>query len=332
MHLGKFEYLEPRSIEEALVALKDYGKEATIKAGGTALIPDMRLGVKIPRYLINISSLRELDHIEIYGVGISIGALTNLYKIRTSPIIRENYPGLVEAVESVSALSMHHQSTMGGNLCQDTRCRFLNQSTTWRAQNPRCYKAGGSECLAMSGAGRCSAAYRGDIAPVLISMKASVTLKCTSGERKIPISEFFTGNGKRPNILEPDELMTEVHIPIPRPRTAVVYEKERIRTSLDYPIAGVGAMIERETSGTCSNAVIVLTALGPGPVSVPGACNELVGKVPDRNICALACEKAEGAVRPLPNMESTPDHRRELTRSLVYRALLRAFDLKGEGE
>lgn len=328
MQLNKFEYIEPLSLDGAASALDKCGSQGKIKAGGTSLIPAMKLGLIEPKYVVNISSIPHMDIIEFTKEnGLRIGALASLYGIRTTPFIKERYPGLAEAVGSVSTLSMHFQSTIGGNICQDTRCKFYNQSRYWRSQHPKCYKTGGDQCLAVPSADRCSAVYRGDLAPALISMGASVILKSNEGKREISLAEFFTGSGKKANCLRSEEILTEIRVPTPEPGTLCVYEKARIRTSLDYPIAGAGILVQKDSDVICTHARIVLTALGPGPVIVATAEAELLGKIPNEKVCHRAAEAVKGEMHPVANIESTPVYRRDMARALVYRGLTRAFGL-----
>jgi len=332
MRLNTFEYFEPRTLDETISLLGRYDKRVRIKAGGTSLIPSMKQDLAAPEYLVNISSLADLAYIEFDPEGgLRIGAAVTLHEILSSSMIAERYAGLAEAVGSVSSVSMHYRSTLGGNICQDTRCSFYNQSREWRSLRPKCLKAGGDQCLAVPGNKRCSAVYRGDIAPVLMCMEASVKLSGMEEERSIPLTELFTGNGVLPNRIKSKEILAEVRIPPPAAGTVCVYEKARIRASLDYPIAGVGILVVTDENGTCSHASIVITALGCGPMVPRDAVDVLVGAVPDKEHCLQAAEMAEKAVRPVDNTESTPEHRRKMARELVYRGLARAFALHEGG-
>ena len=328
MRLNTFEYIEPRTLDEIKSVLERYDGRVTIKAGGTSLIPSMKLGLAVPNHLLNLSSVPDLAHIEFdRESGLSIGAATSLHQLLSSAVVMEKYPGLAEAAGSVSAASMHYRSTLGGNICQDTRCSFYDQSKAWRSLRPKCLKAGGEQCLAVPGNTRCSAVYRGDIAPVLVCMDASVKLAGIEGERSVPLIDLFTGNGILPNRIKNKEILAEVRIPAPEAGTVCVYEKARIRASLDYPIAGAGILVNTAGNRICTHARIVLTALGCGPIIAEDASNELTGAVPDKELCQRVAKMAELAVRPVDNTESTPEYRREMARELVFRGLARAFAL-----
>jgi len=330
MHLPHFEFIEPPSLDEAIAAVSNYEDEIMIKAGGTGLIPAMRSGLCAPGSVLNISHLSELDKIELEDDRyISIGATTTLYRLRHSPIIRERLPALVEAVEFTSSPSLHHSSTIAGNICQDCRCIYYNQSRSWRALRPKCFKAGGKLCHAVPGAGRCSAVYRGDLAPLLISTGASVVLASVKGTREIPLLEFFTGNGIRPNVLGLTEILTEIHIPIPESNTKCTVEKVRIRSSIDYPIASGAVSVTTDSDGRCTYCKIVLGALGSGPVESIDAEKIITGTIPDEEIYRKAAKAAIEKIHPVANTESTPEHRIELAEFIVHRCLFKALAIEG---
>ncbi len=330
MHLPHFEITNARTLDDALSVLSDHEDRIMIKAGGTALIPAMKLGLANPDRVLNISTISGLDQINRHEEGIiSIGANTSLFQIRHSPIIKENFPALVEAVESVSSPPLHHSSTIGGNICQDCRCIYYNQSRTWRALRPKCFKAGGRLCHAVPDAGRCSAVYKGDLAPILISLNASVVLASGKGTRKIPLSEFFTGNGIRPNILGLTEILTEILIPKPKSRSRSAVEKVRIRSSLDYAIATGGVTVCTDSEGKCTDCKIVLGALGPGPIEATEAEKIIIGTIPDKEICRRVAKEVINKIHPVANTESTPEHRMKLAEFIILRCLSKVHAIDG---
>lgn len=330
MNLESFDYREPETLAEAISGLEGSGPDPRIKAGGTALIPLMKMGLVRPSEIINVARIPELHFIDFdESEGIRIGAATSLHSVRTSPVVREHYPGLVEAVEAVSALSLHHQSTIGGNVCQDTRCIYYNQSDGWRERRPACFKAGGDLCHAVPGASRCSAAYRGDLAPALIALDASVSITGDAGDREFPLAALFSGRGGKPNVLGAAEIVTHFSIPCRKEGTVCVYEKARIRNSLDYPMAGAAVSVRISPDGTCLVARAVLTALASGPIVVSSDELDIAGDVPDPVKCMRASELAAGKTHPVDNTESSAGHRRKLAAQLVYRGLIRALESRG---
>ena len=166
---------------------------------------------------------------------------------------------------------------------------------------------------------------------MLIALEATVSVMGHGGRRELPVAELFTGRGDRPNSLRSDEIVTHLGIPYPSKGTVCVYEKARIRNSLDYPIAGAAVSVRCSPDGTCLDAVAVLTALGSGPIVVGAEELDLAGDVPDPVRCLRASEMAARKVHPVDNMESTAAYRRKLAARLVYRGLTRALGASEEG-
>ena len=197
MRLPKFKYLEPESIEEASSLLLD-DPGAKVFAGGTDLLVNMKHRVEMPATLVNIKKIKGLDTIRQENGALRIGALTPLKKIYQDPTISENAPVLAQAASSVG--SYHHQvmGTIGGNLCQQNRCKFFNQSQWWRSANAPCLKVGGAVCHVVQKQEACYSSYCGDLAPALLVLEAKVLLKGNKGSREIPLQNFFSGDGRTP--------------------------------------------------------------------------------------------------------------------------------------
>ena len=176
MRLPKFNYLEPESIEEASSLLLD-DPRAKVLAGGTDLLVNMKHRVEVPAALINMKKIKGLDYIRKDSETLRIGALTRLKTIYQDRWISEKLPVLAQAASSVG--SYHHQvmGTIGGNLCQQNRCKFFNQSQWWRSANAPCLKVGGAVCHVVQKQEACYSSYCGDLAPALLVLEARVLLR-----------------------------------------------------------------------------------------------------------------------------------------------------------
>lgn len=319
--LGKFIALTPEKLEEVTCYLQKYRDKAVIKAGGTALIPEMKLGLKAPDYVVLINDVAELDFIEETSDGLSIGAATSLYAIKNNNVVKKKYPALVEAVEAVSAPGLHYQSTIGGNICQDTRCVYFNQSEFWRSTGPACFKTGGSECRAVPAGKKCRAVFQGDITPMLMCLDAKVRVVSRRREKVIDIGELYTGRGDKPLRLAPNQLVTEVIIP-PLEDKRCVYEKLRERGSLDYPLLGIAVMVELKGKKV-NTSKFVVTAMASGPIEISEP------SLSSRNLDDTFLEDAAGIVqrrvKPVANISSTPAYRKKMTKVLVLHALRRCM-------
>ena len=145
MRLPKFDYKQPRTIHEACAILVDL-PSAKVLAGGTDLLVNMKNRVENPPVIVSLKDLSDLKHVSKANGTLRIGALTPLKRVYSDPYVAQKFPALASAASSVG--SYHHQvmGTIGGNLCQQTRCKFLNQSKWWRSFRALCFKAGGEMC------------------------------------------------------------------------------------------------------------------------------------------------------------------------------------------
>ena len=145
VRLPKFDYFEPKDIDEAVSILQDE-PAARILAGGTDLLVNMKHRVERPSVVVNIKRIADLDYVRQDNGHIRIGALTPLKRIYMTAPVKDNLPGLSQAASAVG--SYHHQvmGTFGGNICQQNRCKYFNQSQWWRSSRPTCFKAGGEVC------------------------------------------------------------------------------------------------------------------------------------------------------------------------------------------
>jgi 4-hydroxybenzoyl-CoA reductase subunit beta len=326
MHLAEFEHLQPASLDEALDLLGRHGQEARVIAGGTDLLVAMKQGLVAPGYLVNLKAIPELDFI-VYDEkeGLRIGALTRLAALRRSPLVQEHLPILAQAAHRVAAPPIQTMGTLGGNLSQDTRCLYYNQSACWRQGRPACFKAGGQVCHVVRGSDHCHSAYQGDLAPVLIALGAQARIASTDGERTIPLHQLYTGQGEQPIGLAPGEVLTEVQVPRPASPWGGDYQKLRYRGAIDYPLVGVAAVVGRAAGGECAYTRVVLTAVVAAPVIVAEAGKRLVGQRLDDALIAQAAEAAYAVARPVANVGSTPSYRRRMVRVLTRRAITNAW-------
>jgi 4-hydroxybenzoyl-CoA reductase beta subunit len=325
MRLPEFEHLQPESLEEALDLLHKFGEEARVTAGGTELLVSMKHRLICPGFLINLKGIPELDFVTCDAEnGLRIGALTRLATLIRSPLVGEHFPVLAQAARSVAAPPLQAMGTLGGNLCQDTRCFYYNQSEPWRAARPDCYKSGGALCQAIRGSERCYSAYQGDLAPVLIALGARARLARNGEQRLISLDKLYTGRGEKPIGLAPDEVLTEIEVPPQPGRWGGEYQKLRYRGAMDYPLLGVATVLGRH-GNECAQAMIVLTAVASAPVVIEEAGQLLQGESLDEAIITRAAEVAYEAVRPIARIGSTPLYRRKMIRVLTRRSIARAW-------
>jgi 4-hydroxybenzoyl-CoA reductase subunit beta len=317
--LPKFEYYEPKEIKEAVSILQNEPK-ARILAGGTDLLVNMKHRVECPPVVVNIKRIADLDYIRQDNGDLRIGALVPLKRLYMTAPVKDNLPGLAQAASCVG--SYHHQvmGTVGGNVCQQNRCKYFNQSKWWRSSRPTCYKAGGEICHVVNKKEICYSAYCGDLAPALLALDAKVKLAGAHGEREIPLQAFFTGNGKVPLDLEDGEILSEVMIPAASAKGTLGYMKFANRDSIDFPIVGTAFWASLEDK----SYRVAFTAVDRKPVRGKTIEDFLRGKeLTDENIKA-AGDLAGKEAGPVKTSIYSPSHRRKMMGLLLRGAAEKA--------
>lgn len=322
MRLPKFTYFRPTTVAEVCSLLSEYRGEARVLAGGTALMVDLGQRLVTPKYIISLNSIPRLSYIEDDRQrGLRIGACTTIDHLNTSAVIKERYPILDLAARGIGIPAVRYTGTVGGNLSLDTRCIYYNQSDFWRQVRPPCFKRNGNICYAVKGSQRCYAVCQADLAPVLLALEAKVKLVQSTGERIVSLSEFFTGKGERPNVVRPEEIITEIQLPPPSENTIGSYQKLRIREAIDFPLAAVAMVLDMDRNKVCRKAKLVLGAVASAPVEVGETENILKGKKVNDVLIDEAAEAAFKSVHPVDNLSIDASYRRKMTRVLVKRAL-----------
>lgn len=312
MRLPKFLYKEPSTIEEASSILLQE-PAAKILAGGTDLLVNMKHRVEEPPVVINIKKIPGLNFIEEENGEVRIGALTPLKTLSASGLIVQKLPALAVAASSVG--SYHHQTmgTLGGNLCQQNRCKYFNQSRWWRSARPTCFKAGGEICHVMKRKEVCHASYCGDVAPALLALDAQVRLGSKTGDRQIPFSDLFSGDGKNPLLRDKHEILTEVIIPREASLGLSSYIKFANRESIDFPIVGGAFWASPETR----TYRLAFTAVERKPVRGEKAEAFLNGKALDPEVVEEAMVLASKAAVPVRNSIHDPAYKRTVMKLLL---------------
>ena len=323
MRLPKFEYFEPKDIREAVSILQNEAS-ARILAGGTDLLVNMKYRVECPPVVVNIKRIGGLDYIRQDNGGLRIGALAPLKRLYMTAPVKDSVPGLAQAAASVG--SYHHQvmGTVGGNICQQNRCQYFNQSQQWRSSRPTCFKAGGAICHVVNQKEICYATYCGDLAPALLALDAGVKLAGSGGEREMPLRALFTGNGKAPLSLAGTEILTEIMIPGASLKGTLNYLKFANRDSIDFPIVGAAFW----ASAKETHYRVAFTAVDRRPLRGQAIEEFLQGReLSDENIKA-ACDLAAKAASPVKTSVYSPSHKRKLMGLLLRSAAEKARDMK----
>ncbi len=314
-------HFNARSIEDALSLLR-LKKEAKIIAGGVDLVGLMKNRVMIPGALVNLKTIPDLDYIKEEAEGLKIGVLTTLKDIETSAIIKARYSILAQAAHSVASPHVRNMATIAGNLCQEVRCWYYRRPP-FVGPTYFCRRKGGDRCFvpdganhfhAIIGGGPCFAVCASDMAPALVALGAQLRIAGQNGERTIALEEFYTPLG---NILKPDEIITEVIVPAPKPGVRQRYLKFRVRKTIDFAISSVAAVIGVE-DGVVSDARIVLGGIAPMPYRAMDAEEAIIKKQITDAVAEAAARAALSSVKPL----SSNAYKVPITRALVKRAIM----------
>jgi 4-hydroxybenzoyl-CoA reductase subunit beta len=316
VRLPKFEYFEPDNLKAA-VAMLQKEPAAKILAGGTDLLVNMKHRVECPPVLVNIKRIAGLNYIRQENGNIRIGALTPLKRLHTESLIVENFPVLVQAASAVG--SYHHQvmGTLAGNICQQNRCMYFNQSKWWRSSRPTCYKAGGEICHVVNKKEICYSAYSGDMAPALMVINARIALAGPDGPKEIPIEDFFSGDGKAPLVKKPTEILSEIIIPKTSADGISTYIKFANRDSIDFPIVGIALWASENEK----QYRVAFTAVDRKPVRVKPVEDFLNGKELSAENVKAASDLAAKAGKPLKTSLYSPSHKRRMMGLLLQNAV-----------
>lgn len=324
MSLPEFRLLRPRTLEDAVNHLGTHAGNILVLAGGTDLIPSMRQKLFEPRFVLDLRGIRDLRGIKpLSDGGIEIGALTTIRAIERSELLRQNFPVLTEAAATVASPVLRNMGTIGGNICLDTRCLWYNQSLTWRKGCGFCIKKDGDICHVAPGGTKCWAAFSGDTPPALLCLNAEIEIASPHAIRRVPLEEFYTGEGDDFRKLQPSEVVTRVFLPASSAGYKGVYRKLRVRGSIDYPLAGVAVVMKR-SNGHISDARLGITAVNPAPLLVKGASELLSNKKLDETLAEAVGDLAARTAKPLTTSALTPEYRREMIRVFTKRAVLAA--------
>lgn len=320
MRLPKFEYHVPQSVAEAVRIMGDAGPVGQFVAGGTDLYPNMKRRQQMPKTVISVMRLAELNQITGDGTGgLRIGASVTLTEICEHPIINRDYPVVAQAARTISTPILRNMGTIGGNLLLDTRCNYYDQNYEWRKGINFCLKKDGDVCWVAPGSTKCWAVQSSDLVPVMVAIGARLRFVSTLGERVIDAAGLYNDDGIDYLRKRPDELLVDVQLP-PTNGWRASYQKLRRRGAFDFPVLGVAAWV-KTNDGAVTDAKVVLGAIAPSPVEIKEAAAALQGQPLDEDRIQAAAEAAYVKARPLDNTDFVYQWRKQMARQYTLRAL-----------
>jgi 4-hydroxybenzoyl-CoA reductase subunit beta len=329
LRLQSFDVERPKSVDEAVALLDRHGTKAKLLAGGTDVMPNLKHGLYEPEVVIALSAIDELRGVRVVDGALEVGALTTLETVEADPLILARAPGLAQAAHAVAGPTQRTMGTLGGNVCLDTRCVWINQTHFWRKSLGFCLKKDGTVCHVVKGGRTCVAAASNDTATMLVALDAQLTIASAGGARVVAIRDFYKGDGVYNLRLAPNELLTKITVPAARlaagEKFRSGYAKLRPRATIDFPKLSVAAAFTTGRDGTMVDATVVVSAIAAVPRLIQGITPLVRGQRPDDvDVLATVGAFVQKSTHPLTNIDGDTDYRRAMVPVFVKRAFLAA--------
>jgi carbon-monoxide dehydrogenase medium subunit len=283
-----FDYHAPATLAEAIGLLQQHCDDAKVLSGGQSLLPLLKLRLASAIHVVDIGRIPGLDYIKEDGGYLKIGGRTRESALERSDLIKTKYPILHDTALVIADPLVRNRATVGGNLAH--------------------------------------ADPANDHPATMLALGAEVVAAGPKGERTIPIDRFFTGIFS--TALEAGEILIEIRIPIPPPRSGGAYVKLERKVG-DFATAAAGAQVTLGANGAVERAGIGLTSVGPTPIKATEAERFLQKKTPDRQTLAEAARLAAKAASPTADRRGSVEYKREMARVLTTRALTTAVERAG---
>jgi aerobic carbon-monoxide dehydrogenase medium subunit len=282
-----FDYEVASSPDHAVALLGQHGEDAKVLAGGHSLLPLMRLRLAAPSVLIDVGRLRDLNYVRANGDTVAIGALSTHEEVHRSEVLREHVPILAHTAGEIGDPQVRHRGTIGGSVAH--------------------------------------ADPQGDWGAVMLACGAEFVARRSGSDRTIAADDFFVDLFT--SALEPDELLTEIHVPRYDGPAGGAYLKLERKVG-DYATVGVAVHLQLDSDRTrIGHAGIALTAVGPKNIKAIEAEQMLTGQPPGDELFTEAADRAAAAAEPRTDVRGSAEFKRSVVRTFVQRGLARAVVL-----
>lgn len=281
-----FEFCAPTSLDEAVALLARFGASASLFAGGTDLLVEMKENIRQPGHVIDLKRIPGLETLAFDPQrGLEIGALVKVRDLETSPLVQRHHRGLWQAARELGSIQVRNRATLAGNVCR--------------------------------------ASPSADTLPPLVADGATVHIHGPQGARSVAAEAFFTGPGK--TVLAPGEIVTRFTLPARAANTGRAYIKHGRRKAMELATVGVAVSLVKRGK-TVHDVRIVLGAVAPTPMRARAAESLLEGRVPDAALLDAAAAAALSESRPISDVRASAAYRRRMVGVLVKRALVQALE------
>jgi len=279
-----FDYFATTSLSEALGLLQNADSQVKVLAGGQSLIPALKTRdsplISSLKSVVDITGIKELNYIRKEGQLVKIGALTTISTLENNQEISSSLPILHDAASEIADPQVRNLGTVGGNLCYADPVN--------------------------------------DLPATMVALNASIVLASMGGNRKVNVEALYTGPYK--TIVKPEEILTEVEIPLEKCRGGNAYRKIK-KGSGGFTIAGVAANLLIEDDNSVSSCRIALTAVGPKVIRAQNAERALIGKRLEPPVLDDIAKLAVEASQPISDSYASEWYRRKVLGILVKDAL-----------
>lgn len=323
-----FEYANPKTLKEALALLGTGWSEAAVLAGGTDLISLMKDEVEQPKRVVSIKEIAELKGISQTAAGVRIGALATVDEVLTNAVVKGAFPALTQAAAGVTSPQIRNMGTFGGDICQRPRCWYYRAGFGLLPKHDGVdlVKEGDNRFHAIFGSGPARFVSASSFGPALVALGAKVKIASAKGVREVEAAKFFVAPATaaaRETALLPNEIVTEVLIPVVAGQKSATYEV-RQKDALDWPLAAASVVLQLK-GATVAKAAVVLGHVAAVPQVAEKAAALLAGKTITVETAEAAGAAAVEGASPLKDN----GYKVQLAKVAVKRALLAAAGVKG---
>ena len=280
-----FEYSTPQTLAEAISLIDQLGDEGKILSGGHSLIPMMKLRLASPAHIVDINQLPDLDYIREEDGWLKIGGLVRETDLEESELIISRFPIIIDATKLIADPQVRNLATLAGNLAHGDAAN--------------------------------------DHPAVMLALNAQVVATGPSGARTIPMTEFFYGFYM--TALQPNEILTEIQIPLPKGNAGGAYHKLERKVG-DYATVGVGVQLSMDERGNCVSAGIGLTNVGMTPIKATRSEGLLIGAPVSDDVIAQAAQAASEDCSPSADLRGSEAYKRDMVRVITGRMIKKALE------
>ncbi len=281
MLLPKFDFHEPVTVEEVCQILAELGTKASVIAGGTDLLVNMKKAIVSPEHLVSISRIDELKEIDFSNGLVKIGACFTVAELAESDKIKKKLGALAKGAGNLGSPLVRNLATIGGNI----------------------------------GSARPAA----DLPPSLLAYGTKVVLKCSTGDRLVSLDDFFLGPGL--TAVKPGEIITEILVDTPPPHAGAGYINLGVRKVQDCNLVNVSSFISLDEQNVIADARIVMGCVGPKHLRSPLAEQILIGEKPSEELFDKAGDAASRDSTPIDDFRGTARYKRAMVGVLTKRTL-----------